>query len=249
MSIGEAALTNLQQQINLLTNEISSVENNLMNLTLTVNNMQTALNNKVAIVSPLSGYNLLQVGGTLSGYLSVYKIQFIDQDNPQFYVFNWYGLNGPAYSNTNYVPWPFNAMPSQYTPSLNITYTTSGSLYASPYTRSQQLGLYQMQFPSGQGNYFYLHLDQILSEDSPEAKRLGLKYKPPNPDEDIPGLPKGWQRKRYEEILEQQKKEKEEEEKLKTDKIVKEFELDKIKIKKPLDVQLDKVCFWQMAFY
>jgi len=102
MSIGEAALANL------------------MNLTLTVNNMQTALNNKVAIVSPLSGYNLLQVGGTLSGYLSVYKIQFIDQDNPQFYVFNWYGLNGPANSNTNYVPWPFNAMPYQYTPSLNV---------------------------------------------------------------------------------------------------------------------------------
>jgi hypothetical protein len=34
----------------------------------------------------------------------------------------------------------------------------------------------------------HTHLDQILTEDSPEAKRLGLKYKPPNPDEDIPGL-------------------------------------------------------------
>ena len=183
MSIGEAALANLQQQITNILNQINNLQNEINTINSNISSIQTALNSKVTIATPLPGYVGLFVNGTLNGNVDVFKIQLLSNDNPQFYVFDWYGLNGPQNSSTDYVQWPFSSVPVQYTPSSNVTYTISGSPYASPYTYSQQLGYYQMQFPSGQGNYFYLHLAQVLTEE--EAKKIGLRPKIAHDNEEI----------------------------------------------------------------
>jgi hypothetical protein len=182
MSIGEAALANLQQQINLITNEISSVENNLMNLTLTVNNLQTtvnnlqtALNNKVNISSQLSGYQGLFVPGNLNGYLDVFKVQLLSTDNPQFFIFNWMQLNGSIGSYTNDVQWPVTATPRMY-------YQTGNFIVApAVYTISSQTCVYQMQFNSS-AHTFHLYIQsKLLADDEKTLKKLGITL--PNKDD------------------------------------------------------------------
>jgi len=215
MSIGEASLVNLQQQITDILNQINNLQNEIASI-------QTALNNKVTIATPLPGYVGLFVNGTLSGNVDVFKIQLLSNDNPQFYVFDWYGLNGPQNSSTDYVQWPFSSVPVQYTPSSNIGYTDSGNPYTSPYTRSQQLGLYQMQFPSGQGNYFYLHLAQVLSEE--KAKKIGLRPKNDN-----------------EEIVDKIVKEFSDN--------VRKKQPASVSIPLGNSVKNDRVCFWHMEYY
>jgi len=172
MSIGEAALVNLQQQITDILNQINNLQNEIASI-------QTALNKKVTIATPLPGYVGLFVNGTLNGNVDVFKIQLLSNDNPQFYVFDWYGLNGPQNSSTNYVQWPFSSVPVQYTPSANVVLNNTDL-----YTYSQQLGYYQMQFANTNGNNaFYLHLAQVLTEE--EAKKIGLRPKIANDNEEI----------------------------------------------------------------
>jgi len=131
MSIGEAALANLQQQItnlqnqlnnlqaqvNAQSNEISSLETYIGNQ---LNNLQNTLNNKVNIASQLSGYQGLFVPGNLNGYLDVFKFQLLSTNNPQFFIFNWMQLNGSIGSYTNDVQWPVTATPRMYHQSGNF---------------------------------------------------------------------------------------------------------------------------------
>ena len=173
MIIGEAALANLQQHINSINNEIFSVENNLMNLTLTVNNLQTTVNNlsnKVWTVpfpiQPLPNYNGIQVGGSLTGYLSVYKIPLLDSDNPQFYIFDWVGVTGNVLSYTNDLPWPDMSTPVMYFQSGNYDIGAGSNIY----TTTVKGGIYQMQF-NNSANTFHLYLRSILSENERQQEQ------------------------------------------------------------------------------
>jgi len=184
MSIGEAALANLQTQINNLQTQVNAqgqeiaqfetyVGTQLNNLQTTVNNLQTTVNNlsnKVWTVpfpiQPLPNYNGIQVGGSLTGYLSVYKIPLLDSDNPQFYIFDWVGVTGNVLSYTNDLPWPDMTTPVMYFQSGNYDIGTGPNIY----TTTIQGGIYQMQF-NNSANTFHLTLRSILSENERQQKQ------------------------------------------------------------------------------
>jgi hypothetical protein len=193
MSIGEAALANLQSQINNLQTQVNNLQseitaqgqeisqfetyvgtqlNNIQttfnNLQTTVNNLQTALNNKVNISSQLSGYQGLFVPGNLNGYLDVFKVQLLSTDNPQFFIFNWMQLNGSVVSYTNDVQWPVTATPRMY-------YQTGNFIVApAVYTISSQGCVYQMQFNSS-AHTFHLYIQsKLLADDEKTFKKLGI---------------------------------------------------------------------------
>jgi hypothetical protein len=200
MSIGEADLANLQQQINNLQNQltttqnqlttiqnqISELNNGLSRINTAVTNFEvytenqlssvwSTLNNKVNISSQLSGYQGLFVPGNLNGYLDVFKVQLLSTDNPQFFIFNWMQLNGSVNSYTNDVQWPVSATPRMY-------YQT-GNFITAPgiYTLSKQLCLYQMQFNSS-AHTFHLYIQtKLLADDEKTFKKLGIT--PPTKDD------------------------------------------------------------------
>jgi len=181
MSIGEAALANLQQQITNLQNQINNLQaqvnaqsNEISSFETYVgtqlNNLQNQINNKVSIVSQMPGYQGLQVNGNLNGYLDVFKIQLLSTDNPQFFIFNWMQMTGIIGSYTNDIQWPVSATPRMYYQSS--TYIVAPGVY----TISGQGCVYQMQFNSS-AHTFHLYLESQVLADK-EFKKLGIS--PPN---------------------------------------------------------------------
>jgi hypothetical protein len=200
ISIGEATLASLQQQItnlqnqfndlhqfvngklNYFQNTINTLGGNVINLAksianlqISVNNLQTTVNNKVSIVSQMSGYQGLRVNGNLNGYLVVFKIQLLSNDNPQFFVFNWMQLNGLIARYTNDIQWPVSATPKMYYQSS--TYIVAPGVY----TISGQGYVYQMQF-NFSAQTFHLYLESKVLADDKNFKKLGIS--PPNDKDD-----------------------------------------------------------------
>jgi len=70
-------------------------------------------------IQALPNFNGIQVGGSLTANLTVYKIPLLNSDNPQFYVFDWVSVSGTAPADTNDLTWPDMAVPLMFYQSGN----------------------------------------------------------------------------------------------------------------------------------